>query len=897
MPREHDTGIDLLAIVRDERLFDLNLILAVQVKTGDDYFTSPRRDEHGEVDGWWFADGGRKHVDDWLDHVLPFVVVLHNHRTRKSYWAHVTHGTVVSTGKGAKIFVPRKNVLDDAHRDQLVAIATTARTAPEWEGSVLGNIERIPPRDRLRYALLAPRLVAPHRNKGLDGSATVEQVVALLVEGRMHDVDRLTKSAPGFVKLEQAAESEDWRWRFVGALHRRLTTGAVEGLVAIANTGPTPEARAASTVAAAAALIEASRSEEAIELIESNLSADDNRPVDHAWLLVQRARAELDVGRIDEARESAASALSGGQNHSQDVTARAITGAAAMALFSSEAWKPNSLDEILSSLDNVAAWWRTQRESSGSAAVINREFKRWTQARSIDFEMEDEANNRLVTASVLASFAGDHRAWRTLESRNAKQALVKVDRATSIDTVHNLLDVLRLAGDHQALGVAVRRLVDDGPSAAVTACAAGIDFANWSATSSQATLKLLRQGGDVLDAATARAAVRWLLATLTDPVAFIARTRPAYRVTLELIDTLAGVVPAVSVDDGRAVVDFFLQQVPTLDEAVVQPWARVLLALPGEVWNAQLLTSVVESVRDHEDLHLLVLGLAAERGDAAFRARLLEMSRAGSLQATWMLSDADELPADVAEQHIAGLATGVARIVADARRGERSIGGPNLGQALVLLNVHHPGQARWDEVCALLEEPAVSPADKNAACSLLIKNAAALPHLVRARLAVIAGRMVDHPVTLVDRFERTESRLGPAAALAVHLGADSDQATSLLNRALASPPDRVWVPMLSLGLPSSQAAGVLAVLAQDLQVRVRASAASCAVKLLESGQGDAVWHTVRQCAADPGVDVRRMVATGLSQVKRPNRELSALLAELSVDSSARVRAAARSIDV
>ena len=43
VPREHDLGQDLFALVRDDRRFDLNLTLVAQVKTGDRYFRSRRR--------------------------------------------------------------------------------------------------------------------------------------------------------------------------------------------------------------------------------------------------------------------------------------------------------------------------------------------------------------------------------------------------------------------------------------------------------------------------------------------------------------------------------------------------------------------------------------------------------------------------------------------------------------------------------------------------------------------------------------------------------------------------------------------------------------------------------------------------------------------------------------
>jgi hypothetical protein len=89
----HDLGTDLFVLARDERLFDLGLVAGVQVKTGEDgssYFREPARDSEGHLRGWWFRDRDRRHVDSWLSHVLPHLIVCDNLSTHTSYWEHVT---------------------------------------------------------------------------------------------------------------------------------------------------------------------------------------------------------------------------------------------------------------------------------------------------------------------------------------------------------------------------------------------------------------------------------------------------------------------------------------------------------------------------------------------------------------------------------------------------------------------------------------------------------------------------------------------------------------------------------------------------------------------------------------------------------------------------------------
>src|ERR1700722_16883465 len=95
---EHDLGTDLFVMARDERRFDLGQAVGVQVKAGRRYFRyQSRRD--GIVVGWWFRDDNLAHVDAWLSHALPHLIVLHDPVSEQSYWAHVTQDTVLPAGK------------------------------------------------------------------------------------------------------------------------------------------------------------------------------------------------------------------------------------------------------------------------------------------------------------------------------------------------------------------------------------------------------------------------------------------------------------------------------------------------------------------------------------------------------------------------------------------------------------------------------------------------------------------------------------------------------------------------------------------------------------------------------------------------------------------------------
>jgi hypothetical protein len=101
----HDLGLDLLVQARDERRFDAGLLYGVQVKSGraslggkkgdegtrkgGKYFSEPVKDDEGKVTGWWYRDDDSRHLDSWIRHDLPVIIVLHDLDTQKSHWAHV----------------------------------------------------------------------------------------------------------------------------------------------------------------------------------------------------------------------------------------------------------------------------------------------------------------------------------------------------------------------------------------------------------------------------------------------------------------------------------------------------------------------------------------------------------------------------------------------------------------------------------------------------------------------------------------------------------------------------------------------------------------------------------------------------------------------------------------
>lgn len=896
---DHDLGTDLWLAARDERLFDLGLIVGAQVKAGPSRFKRPKYDSERNILGWWFPID-RPHADYWLSHVVPHLLVLHNLETKTSFWVHINSETVILTGKRAKLLVPASQTVTEEHRDALLAIAAISRPKVEWEGSAWTGAGSLLPRDVLRHALIVPRLVAPHPNTGqLD--ITAEQAVALLVQGRIRDVMVAAERYPEVPSLEEAKDSSDWSWRFASAISHRVTTGEIALLLEVAQDPPDSPSRAASAVAAATALVEDGRPEEAIDLLSTTIALDEALPVDQAWLTVQRARLFADVGRVDEARAAAVNAQRVRQMHPEDVTATAIAGVAAALLFDASAWGQRDLEHVITNTDTAAAWWRTQTTSSGLSALALREFKSWARDGSITFGGGDEVNNQLFAASLTANLLGDHGTWCFLSGLLGKQALLRLDRGADVQLVRNGVETLRLAGDESGLSLAVDRLLANGPADAVALVAAEVDLDASTHTTGPTNLALIRHGGDVLDVHTADRSVSWLLATLRNPAPFVARTNPSYLVEPRLVETLAGVVFASSTGVRRSVIDYILALSGPHEGILAHSWGQVLRALPNEDWDEE--SALLIAARTDAELGELRFPLreVAGRFDATSREAISKEALNGSLDALGRLDDVRTLATEELSVLMSTLSERVRSEISSARAGSFGQGGHDVARALALLNSWHLGAADWDSLLDLLGDRAVAGYQKVGALEVLISLAHELPDDIRQRLAVIAEGIQNQRPVVDSLFLGNASKdaLGPATELAAALGTQDEAAIELrlLTLLAGDSHHRVWAARVAGRLGRSQDQGIVAVLAQDPEPEVRAAAGAVLAHQAATEGCTFGAYVLRELLGDPGTRVHHRIAGVLAGSAGRSEAVTRLLVELLDNRSALVRrAATRALD-
>ncbi len=277
-----ELGTDYLVEARDFRRYNRGLIVGVQVKSGSSWFeeagtiariplskgglvASPsagflkrlrsrlKRRSSNEVrtnwragcanessgkeletvTGWWYREDDTRHFDDWVTHGLPHILVLYDDDTDTAYWEHVTAGAVENTRKGCKVFVPEDQTLDTDHTDDLFQVARKQKAAPAIEGTAFfGAQGGIPPARRLRYALITPRLVAPHPNAGFQNEIKAPEAVALLAQGRFRNLAQFAEEHSSVPDPHEPPTSSRWEWGFVRAIWNWAMTGSTDELQA-----------------------------------------------------------------------------------------------------------------------------------------------------------------------------------------------------------------------------------------------------------------------------------------------------------------------------------------------------------------------------------------------------------------------------------------------------------------------------------------------------------------------------------------------------------------------------------------------------------------------------------------------------------------------------------------
>lgn len=880
---EHDLGTDLWLMARDERRFDLAALVGAQVKTGPSYFKSPKFDETGTVEGWWYAESDESHFDYWCDHVAPHLLVLHDLDSQISYWVHVTREKLESTGKGRKILVPAAATVDSKHFDGLIAVATSRRPVPQWEGSAWDGASAISGEALLRYALVTPRLVAPHANKGAI-DLNPYQSIALLVQMRLRHLQ------PPAAAAETAKGADKWEWRLFAGLYEWVTTGARIKLEEVLGEAESAHGRVAATVALAVSWLEDGQPEKSRGLLRGELDVDKASPTDHAWLLVHLSQCLQELGDLAGAREAALKVQALLGYGPPDPTASAFSAAAANTVFMLGAWDEPSLAGAIRSGDTAASWWRSQTLVSGLSRHFDDSFSSWVEDSSITVHTQDEPWLKLRSAMLLAGFSADRSGWKNSGSRLARRQLMTSSDEESIAAA---FDLLRLAGEKKWIRLAVARTLRVGPVPPLVRVGSQLDLGTSTRTSLIADLAFVEGAADVLPVADCDRFVEWALGVLADQSELVERVNPTFLVESSVLDMLKSLVHAASPRMRRNVIQHLIDLHAVADQLCAQGYGRVLARIPQEEFSSEDLDRLRQRpVEDNWELTDDIEALLAQR-DPAFRRMLEIRIEAGDVGSLHSYGKVTDLPTQVVSGVIGHLNLSIRSQIEDAKKGTYGMGGFDPMDALVLLNVWHPSVADW----SLVEEFLALPLAHDDHIGMGIRRLGALANQIpeevsgrlRTHLEAIAQGGVRQPLTNLFGAH-TDARIEAAVALALMFPEDvqDDSIRRLLG---GDPSQRLAAVEILFSRRDKSELSVLAMLANDADVEVRAASAEGFASWAVQGVGlPGSQEVLKELLEEGGTLLAVRVSSALTNDHADPAAVELLAGLLENHSSATVRA-------
>lgn len=862
-----DNGTDFLVSPR-ERRWELGFYLGVQVKSGPTAFERPKR-ENGQVTGWWYIDDEGEELGGWASYPTQQIVVLHDIESRTSYWEHVRADAIRSTGKGDKLFVPATQTLDPESEGKLRAVAASFGTRGSLEGTWVVGYPIAPP-DRLRYALIAPRLLAPHPNFGTK-RLTAEQAVAMLTQVRVGELLRYAEEQKRVPRGRKALESQNWTWRFFGALWCRVFEGEDEPLRQVLDEAKKKRERAAVLGCLSAQMIGAARPEDALAYLNAELDGDRLGVVDHGWLVAQRARALAELGDAETAREEARKIMGLRNAAPEDQTAVALSASAA-ALFAN--LSEPSLEiatETMKATDVPAGWFRAQTIRSGLKEVFEQTFDEAMQDERQKWTREDIARNRLLAGALEASHAADQVGWASLAGMVGRNDILELERGDDPGHAAEALETLRLAGDVNALKLAIPHMCDAGPCLGVTAALKGIDLSSATHTTGLADLVTIELGGDLADRRTANRLGGWLLDAISDPTPFESRTSPTYLLDVQLVSSLAALVEAAGIRVQRRSILAAIRSGDFGEDVLLErAWARLLSDIPTDAWTGRL-ADAAYAAASAEELGVFdraLVACAALAGNADARQRLLDQVRAGDTEALWGLGPFEDLPKDAVSGLLESLARELQQMRRAYRRGERVPYGPEDPIRLfTVVAIWHPEEADWNALFGLLREPAVLDRHKTGALRALIWGVGRLQEAAAKKLAKLVGSTI-RTNSDTDKVDGNRDLLHLSCIVAASLGTLRDPDQRIGDLLSGDRHSRRLGAMLASKLARPQDVGTLGALLADRDPHLRAVAVAGLTEMLGAANADTrsatrTWLEV--ALEDPGRAVPRAIAVALSE--------------------------------
>ena len=685
----HDVGTDLWLSVRDKRGFDLGVLLGAQVKAGSSYFSEAKHNSDGELVGWWYRDK-TNHADYWCDHSVPHILVLHDAKTTNSYWTLVTRESLISTGGSYKVLVPSSSLVDESHREKLIEIAMAGPGSSSMEGSSWTDLE-IPSESQLRYALMTPRVIAPHANRAREERSAI-QAIAMLIQVRVTDL-RDVRDGINVLDPKLLVDAPLWEWRFFAAIYAWLEKKDINGVRRCIDSAEAVSQRVAAVVCLVLYHFEKGEIPNAKRILEEEIAKDDANPVEHGWLQSHLAHCCLEIGKMDKASELALSVYRLHGESKLDPTARALAASAGQTLFSANIRDPENLEKVMKGNDTAASWWRSQSLVTGLTRQFDEVFERWAGVPNPTNYVQDEAWRSFRSVMIQAGISANRDTWKFAASLLARREFIDVDGEESLV---GALGLLRLSGNTKVLEATLHKICRTGPTSVIVSAGSELDFDSSIRTSLFTDIKFVELSADFLKADDCDRHARWGLAHIGAARELREELNLHFDVEFYLLKMLCALVLSCSGDLRVQMMDY-LVSLPPVEKPNAVEFGRLLLCIPKDTWSEGKIDLLRQRDHDHPEFQNM-LERFLSRQDAGARSELLQKIKSGDLAALDNFGRVSDLPTNIASDVIEQLTKEVGLQVEWAEKGSGIFDQGGKLHGLVLVNLWHADVADWTSV-------------------------------------------------------------------------------------------------------------------------------------------------------------------------------------------------------
>lgn len=805
--------------------------------------------------------------------------MLFDEDSKESYWAHITEDAVRSTGKGKKIFIPLENVLNKESIPSLIEIALSKLPQPSWEGSILEGMSEIPDEVRLRYALIAPRLIAPHPNLTVSDISSVE-AIALLSLMRVNEVIERYKEVQELLDPEKSAKSDDPLWRMYSALFKWVVNGQAGSVLNFSSADTEADIAAAIEVIKATVLFEKHLPQHACKELKDALTRDDYSPVDYAWLQLHLARNLIEIGEFDRAQGLALEVSLIGQIEYKDPSARYLAGVAmdfVFQLHSRVRWmgfeaEEQNLTKAIKARDTAASWWRTQILVSGLSDFVEKTYSQWSDNDDITiWKAYDTVVLRMRSASLIAGFAADTNNWRYAVVLLARYFLVF---STDTNKLVYALNLLRMAGAKDELKLAVSHFLRFGPIEPLAQIVNELFLDDSTRISLRCDFALIKKCAPIIDTSSADKYALWLLREIENPSKTYAFGSYPWYVS-KAIEVLAKIYDACSSEVMVKIHDHLITMPGVEDDLRADAYSKLIASIveddiaKGKVWDSGKLAKLAaRGDVDKTDLKNAIERLVSTH-DSEIREGLLERIESGDINALVSWGNLTDLPKPAVQGMLSNLSNQIDDIIKNAHSCEYKTVGFNRLSVLIKLNIWHPDCANWQPCLKMLQERLISPEDLVPGVKVMINKYQKVPIDIACEMRKPLARLAEHGL-MYDKLPLSSSFSpdirGPASLL-LGLLFPEDVSMTKITQMLRGDANLIKVAVEFLAQRKEESSLLLfSTLSQHDSYEVQKAVASALVKwILEGFVPDESFALLKEIVADASVSLTSVISLLVEQ--------------------------------